>query len=45
MANEYLTPSGNPATSATGASAPIRANQTDVETAFDKLPALAGNGD
>lgn len=44
MSNEYYTKSGAPATGATGSSAPMRAQFSDIEAGFDKLPTLSGNG-
>lgn len=43
MANPYYTPSGNPGFGAPGQSAPIRSEYTAIQTAFDKLPLLAGH--
>ena len=44
MANEYFTASGYPATRAQGSSAALRAQLAAIDSAFDKLPALTGNG-
>ena len=44
MPNEFFTPTGVPANSAPGASATIRSEFTAVAAAFNKLPAMVGNG-
>lgn len=44
MANDFFTASGNPATGSQGSSATMRAEFESIEDAFDKLPALTGNG-
>lgn len=44
MANDYYTPSGNPATASSGASAVMRAEFDTLRAAFDKLVGLSGNG-
>lgn len=44
MANEYFVSSGAPGTRSKGDSAPIRAQFSNVETAFEKMPVLAGFG-
>jgi trimeric autotransporter adhesin len=43
MANDYFVATGNPATRAAGSSAVMRAQFTDIEAAFDKLPDLTAN--
>lgn len=44
MANDFYTPTGNPSTGAQGSSAIMRAEFTALQTAFDKMPTLTGNG-
>lgn len=44
MANEFFTPSGTPASGSFGSSSAVRSEFASVEDAFDKLPALTGNG-
>lgn len=44
MSNEFFTKSGNPASGSAGASSTIRNEFLSIEQAFDKLPALTGNG-
>lgn len=44
MSNEYYTPSGTPSTSAQGASAGMRGEFALLQSAFDKMPTLSGNG-
>jgi len=44
MANDYYTPSGDPATNTRGISSVIRAVFTAIETGFGKLAGLTGNG-
>lgn len=43
MSNSYYTASGNPGTRASVSSSPIRAEFTNLQTAFDKLPPLTAN--
>lgn len=43
MANQYYTPSGNPATGASGSSSVMRTEFTAIQTAFGLLPSLSGN--
>jgi len=44
MANPYYTPTGYPATGASGSSASMRSELALVEDGFDLLPTLSGNG-
>lgn len=44
MSNEFYTPSGAPSTSGSLASATIRAEFVLIQSSFDKLPHLGGNG-
>lgn len=44
MANDFYSPSGVPSTGSSGSSATMRGEFALVEDAFDKLPALTGNG-
>jgi hypothetical protein len=44
MSNEFFTKTGNPATGSSGSSALIRAEIAAIETAFDMMPTLTGNG-
>lgn len=44
MSNEYYTPSGWPATGASGASSNARSELQLLQAAFDMLPILFGNG-
>lgn len=44
MPNDYYDSSGTPASGASGASAPIRAEFDAIEAGFAKLPTLTGNG-
>lgn len=43
MTNAYYTPSGNPGTGASGASAPMRSEFVALQAAFDKLPVFGGH--
>ncbi|PHS09409.1 MAG: hypothetical protein COA78_12165, partial [Blastopirellula sp.] len=43
MPNPYFTPTGAPATNSQGDSSTIRSEFTDIETGFDKMPALTAN--
>jgi hypothetical protein len=45
MANDYFNKTGNPANHSSGSSTLIRSEFASIETAFDKLPTLTGNGD
>lgn len=45
MANEFFNVSGVPASSSSLSSSPLRGEYIAVQTGFDKLPALAGQGD
>lgn len=42
MTNPYYTPSGYPATRASGSSSSMRAELSSIASAFDKLPTLSG---
>lgn len=42
MTNPYFTPSGYPATRASGSSSSMRAELSSIAAAFDKLPTLSG---
>lgn len=44
MPNPYYTPSGYPATNAAGSSASMRSELASIETGFNLLPTLSGNG-
>ena len=44
MTNPYYVVTGAPGQGAPGASAPIRAEYSALEDAFDKLPILSGKG-
>ncbi|MBQ1761686.1 MAG: hypothetical protein IIZ92_02130, partial [Aquincola sp.] len=44
MANDFYNSTGAPGQGAPGSSAAIRAQFTALAAAFDKLPALSGNG-
>jgi hypothetical protein len=43
MANPYYTPTGNPGTTAPGASAPMRGEFTSIQSGFNLLPNFVGN--
>jgi hypothetical protein len=43
MSNEFYEASGTPATRSQGASSPIRAEFSDIELGFNKMPLLTGN--
>jgi hypothetical protein len=44
MSNDFYNASGTPATGSPGASASMRAEFSAIKAAFDKLPAITGNG-
>ena len=44
MANDFYQDSGSPGTGSQGSSATMRAEFAAIESGFDKLPALTGNG-